>query len=261
MGMPLLPSSVLARRSCFERWEAYTPGLDDWELWLRWAARGCRFACIEQPLLYYRIHDQNFNLDWWRRWEAHFRMLDTFFAMENLPDTARRLRERAYANQHFGFAVLAEQVGRPEDGVVEFREAVSLNPDYLTDLDFYTRYACGHQGRIHAGTVRNLDLSVAESTLLRALGGLFGSSEIPETLADRSALAYGWAYLALARLAYGVTHQMRRTRRYLWRAWRYYPALLWRTDWSIWLLRATVGHRMIQLVKRASSLEVRRAHR
>ncbi len=259
MGMPILPSSALVRRRCFEQWGAYTPGLDDWELWLRWAARGCRFACIEQPLLYYRIHDQNFNLDWERRRDAHFRMLDAFFALEDLPDAAWRLQERAYANQHFQFAVLAEQVGRLGDGIVEFKQAVLRHPDYLTDLDFYTRFACGHQGRIDAGTARSLDLERAESTLRQALDGLFESLDLSETLADQRGLAHGWAYLVLARLAYGVAREMRPARRYLWRALLYYPALLWRTDWVVWLVRAVIGYRVLQTVKRALFLEARRA--
>ncbi|NMC25396.1 MAG: glycosyltransferase family 2 protein [Serratia sp.] len=260
MGMPILPSSVLARRRCFEQWGAYTPGLDDWELWLRWAARGCRFACIEQPLLYYRIHSQNFNLDWERRRETHFRMLDAFFALDNLPEVAYRLRERAYANQHFYFAILAGQVDRLEDALSEFTSAVLRHPLYLDDLDFYTRIACVHQGRIDAGTERGLDLRLAETTVLQALAGLFKASDLPAGLKTRRGRAYAMAYLALARLAYGVVHEMRLARHYLWQAWRCYPALTWRTDWVLWLARAAIGYNTLQRIKHILRFGVEYAH-
>jgi len=249
MGYPILPSSALVRRSCFERWGAYTPGLDDWELWLRWAVQGCRFACIEQPLLQYRLHDQNFNLDWERRRATHFAMLDRFYARENLPEVAYRLRQRAYANQHFRFAVLAWQVGRPADGLTEFAEAALGDPAYLTDLDFYTQLACAHQGRLDAGTQRGLDLGIAASTLNQSLEALFARPELPPELWNRRATAWGWAYLALARLAYGVADDMASARRYLGRALQVYPPLLWRTDWAVWMGRAVLGRHLVRTVK------------
>jgi hypothetical protein len=250
MAYPILPSSALARRSCFERWGAYTPGMDDWELWLRWAANGCRFACIERPLLYYRIHDQNFNLAYDRRRTAHFAMLGKFYSLDGLPQEAQRLRERAYANQHFHFAVLAWQVGRPKDGVAEFAAAALRQPAYMADIDFYTRIACAHQGRIDAGSARGLSLSTAEATLLQCLDALFDRPNLPRDLQEQRNEAYGWAYLALARVAYGVAHNMAQARRWLQSGLRAWPALLWRSDWARWAARALLGYNKIQTAKR-----------
>lgn len=250
MGYPILPSSALARRSCFQRWGAYTPGLDDWELWLRWAANGCRFACIEQPLVRYRIHDQNFNLAYDRRRAAHFAMLDKFYSQERLPEKALHLRPRAYAKQHFRFAVLAWQLGRSADGVAEFAAAVCGNPAYLADVDFYTQIACAHQGRLDAGSARGLNLSVAEGTLIQCLGALFDRADLPSEVLTRRNEAYGWAYLALARVAYGVAHDMGKARRWLRRSLQAWPALLWRSDWPAWAARSTLGHDRVQWVKR-----------
>ena len=249
MGYPILPSSAVMRRLCFERWGAYTVGLDDWELWLRWAAQGCRFACIEQPLLQYRLHDQNFGLDWPRRRAAHFATLDTFYAREKLPQAAYRLRDRAYANQHFVFAVLAWQVGRPEDGLAESNEAVFLNREYLHDLDFYAQLACAHQGRVDAGSSTGLDLDVAERSLRRSLDALFVRSGLSPAILMQRRSAYGWAYLTLARLAYGVAHDMGYARRFLLRSAAAWPAVLWRTDWAAWQARALVGHKALQAIK------------
>lgn len=249
MGYPILPSSALVRRSCFERWGAYTPGLDDWELWLRWAAGGCRFACIEQPLLQYRIHDQNFNLAYDRRRAAHFAMLDKFYSEERLPDNALRLRKQAYANQHYHFAVLAWELDRSADGLAEFGAAALGHPAYLSDNDFYTRVACAHQGRIDAGSTRGLSLSTAEATLTQCLDALFRRPDLPPEVQTRRHEAYGWAYLALARLAYGVAHDMAQARRWLRRSVQVWPAVLWQSDWAAWAVRSIVGHDRVQWIK------------
>lgn len=249
MGFPILPSSALARRRCFERWGMYTPGLDDWELWLRWAAKGCRFACIEEPLLYYRIHDRNFNLDWPRRRQAHFAMLDAFYHSGDLPPIALQMRDRAYANQHAYFAVLARQVGRGVDALAEFREAVKLNAELLNDLDFYMRIACAHQGRLDQGTVRNLDLALAAHAIIESLDALFAESALPDAVRARRRSAYGWAYLALGRLAYSLPHDMEQARRFLWQAFARWPSIAWRTDWLAWLMRSLVRYATIQRIK------------
>lgn len=249
LGYPILPSSALARRSCFQRWGAYTPGLDDWELWLRWAASGCRFACIEEPLLQYRIHNQNFNQAYDRRRAAHFAMLDRFYSQERLPESALRLRARAYANQHFHFAVLAWELGRSEDGVAEFSAAALGHPAYLADIDFYTRIACAHQGRIDAGGRRGLNLGIAEATVLQCLDALFARPDLQQELRGQRHQAYGWAHLALARVAYGVAHDMERARHWLLRSLRAWPAMLWHSDWAAWAARSTVGHDQVQRIK------------
>ena len=262
MGFPVLPSSALVRRRCFERWEMYKPGLDDWELWLRWAARGCCFKSIERPLLYYRIHDQNFNLDWSRRREAHFAMLDTFYRQKDLPATAIQMRDRVYARQHFHFAVLAWQVGRPADGLVEFTKAVQANPDLLHDLDFYTSIACAYQGRLYAGTIRGLDLTTAQRILVQSLGALFAESGLPAVIRQKRSAAYGWANLALARLAYSVPHDMIHARRFLFRSLTAWPAIAWHTDWVVWLARALLGYGTVQRLKQLlhrNSIRVRHA--
>lgn len=241
MGYPILPSSALARRSCFERWGGYTPGLDDWELWLRWAAQGCRFVYIEEPLVHYRIHDQNLNLDWARRRDAHFRMLDAFYQRESLPPLALRRREQAYANQHLRFAVLAWQAGLPEDGIADFVQAVLQHPAYLTDIDCYTQIACAHRGRIYGRTARELDLQNATETLDRCLDGLLATADLPVSIGQLESQASAWAYLALARLAYAVAEDMTAARRFLLRSLVASPAIAWRTDWFLWFVRTLVG--------------------
>ncbi len=250
MGYPILPSSALVRRSCFERWGLYTPGLDDWELWLRWAASGCTFTCIPQPLLSYRIHAENLNLAWECRRDAHLRMLDAFYQREDLPERAISLKERAYATQHARFAVLAWQIDRPRDAKTSFARAIRLNPEDLFDQELYTQIACAHQGRIRAGTADGLDWARAEDAVLGSLSNLFETATPSSDSSTQRGRAYACAYTALARHAYGVARDMGRARCYLARAFAAWPPVLLHSDWSAWLGRAFLGYRTVQSLKR-----------
>lgn len=250
LGFPVLPSSALVRRSCFERWGAYTPGFDDWEMWLRWAVQGCRFACLERPLLDYRVHEQNFNLNWPKRHQVHMEMLGAFYSRPSLPAAALRIREQVYAAQHVYFGVLAWQLGRPDDAYAELGQLFRLRPEAIGDLDLYTRLACVHQGRNYMGTAQGLSLAEAEQTLNDIIRHLGAQRLLPGPRWGAQGRALGFAYLALARLAYGVPHDMPATRRLLARGLAHWPPMIWQTDWLTWLGRALVGYEAIQGLRR-----------
>jgi glycosyltransferase involved in cell wall biosynthesis len=245
MGYPILPSSALARRSCFERWGAYTHGLDDWELWLRWAAQGCRFVCIEQPLLQYRIHDQNFNLAYDRRRAAHFAMLDKFFAEhENME--GQWLKSKAYGNQHRYFAVTALEQGRWKDGVGEFCHAVRSWPAYLENDDFYFQLACASQMRRNISLVPTLNIDRAEDDLVGLLDAFYAQPDLADSVQLPRSTAYAFAYLALARVAYAYGQNMVRARRCLRRSAMLSPRITWQSQWLAWYGRTFVGRHAVK---------------
>ena len=251
MGYPILPSSALVRRSCFERWGMFTPGLDDWDLWLRWAAQGCSFRHLERPLLNYRIHDQNFNLDWDKRCETHMAILDRFYASGFVTREAKLKENRVYANQHLYFCEMAWRAGRNEDGVSEFTKAVERIPDYLGNIEFYYRLACAHQSRLEAGTRDNLDLDAAELTINECLDSLFRRSSLKVEIRRQRDSAYAYAYLSLGRLAYSAAHDMARARGFLRKSAEIWPAIAIRSDWIFWQTRSLIGFRRLGKVKRA----------
>jgi glycosyltransferase involved in cell wall biosynthesis len=251
LGHPIPPSSALMRRDCVERWGGYTPGMDDWELWLRWAVAGCRFRCISEPLLMYRIHDRNLSLDWDRRLKAHMAMLDAFYSRPDLRERAMTLRDRAYARQHLIFAQSALQLGRREDATRQLVKAIRLNPGYAVDLDVWTQLACAHQGRIDEGTVRSLDWDRADSDTNEMLSALITTPELAGIGQRPQRPVRCSACLALARHAYGVAQDMPRCRSYLRSALSAWPPALWRTDWLPWAVRASIGYEWVQRAKRA----------
>jgi glycosyltransferase involved in cell wall biosynthesis len=238
MGYSILPSSAFVRRSCFDRWGLFTPGLDDWDLWLRWATAGCKFYLLKRPLLMYRLHDQNLNLALASRRQTHIAILDKYYASPDVPNWALAKKELVYANQYFKFSEKAWRAGQGSDGVNMFIKAVQYYPDYLQNIEFYYRLACAHQPRPDTGTRKNLDLDKAERTLMRCLEGLFSQPSLSPQIHEQQQSAYAFAYLGLGRLAYSVPGDKTRARHYLGTSIRAWPAVGIHSDWGLWLFRS-----------------------
>lgn len=250
MGFPILPSSAMVRRSCFGRWGLYALGLDDWELWLRWAAKNCTFRCIEQPLLFYRIHEANFALNWARRRDIHQLMLDAFYQMDDLPERALELRKSAYLNQFLWFAQTAHARGRLEDYGRELYRMLSLAPDLIMDDDFFVTIACVRtdiRGKQLEPDLR--DFHACELQLLTAIDLLFSSGEPDDALGFSRNEVSGRGYLALGRLAYSTEGNRRQTTRLLLESFIRWPAVVLRTDWGQWILRALLGKQAVTYIK------------
>ena len=98
--------------------------------------------------------------------------------------------------------------------------------------------------------VRNLDLGIAQRTLIQSLDALFAKTGLPSTIRRRQSAAYGWAYFALARLVYSVPHDMRNARRFLLQGAAVWPPIIRQTDWVMWLARALLGFETIQRLKK-----------
>lgn len=245
-GYPLLPSCTLLRRSSFETFGGYTPGLDDWEMWLRWAGFGCRAGCINEPLVYYRIHDQNLNLNWDQRRDVHFRTLDKFFKRSHLSSSSS-LVCRAYAIQHRHFSILAWQLNKPSEALEEFRRAVKLFPKSIEEQGIYERLACAHQQWRDVGTSEGFSMKTAQATLLQTLNAL----SVPDEIVTSSARnrAYARAYLALGRIACGVLRDGPTTRSYLAQALRSYPLIFFSTDWLVWWIRSQDIYKALRAIK------------
>jgi hypothetical protein len=245
-GYPILPSSAVVRRRCFKQWGEYTPGLDDWELWLRWAANGCRFACTQRPSVHYRIHEANFSRDWLRRRHVHFATLDSFYCSDRVPARAQALKTQAYAQQHFEFAVMAWQCGRESDGVADFVHAVQLQAERFFDADSLFRLACAHQGSLYQDTKHDFSLEKAEEALLRPLDILRGSSALTREELAKYDHCYALGCLVLARLAYGFTQNIHRTRHWIIQSVTAWPPVTWESDWIRWAVRGLVNLRRLR---------------
>jgi len=130
-GNPLVTSSVVARRECFDTCGGFDESLtlaQDWEMWLR-IARHWQVAVVPAPLTIYRVHA-------WQRSQDRVEMRGCeaevlrrglargSIAGDRLRGVARRRMAWAHCRQ--GRALL--RVGRTGQAEKELREAISLSP-------------------------------------------------------------------------------------------------------------------------------------
>ncbi|HEX7242285.1 MAG TPA: glycosyltransferase [Longimicrobiaceae bacterium] len=142
----LPPAGTLFRREGLElvggAFSEDLPYSEDWRLWLAIARRyECYF--LDEPLVYYRVHDRNLHtgaLRSRRGEEVEVRILDEFFADDALPARIRELRPRAYATQYRRYADSYFGFGMAGDCRRCLRAAVRHAPGTMLKPEFWKRY-------------------------------------------------------------------------------------------------------------------------
>lgn len=250
-GRPLYPSSVLFRRGCVDRWGGFQDGMDDWEMWIRWSIGGCRFHCVPQDLVRYRIHAGNEHLNWSVRYSMHLAMIEEVLCSPEMPPQLRQREAELIGRQHVEFALLAWQLCRPEDGATAFAHAVACDARWALDGDMYYALACAHMGRLGAGPGRPFEASRARRTIDAAIQIL--QERMPEgmpALASRDLRrARAAAELACARASYVHSDEEWAARSALWRAVRAQPSALLTPEGLSWALRVGIGRRGVERLR------------
>jgi glycosyltransferase involved in cell wall biosynthesis len=139
MEVPIASGTCVMRRDAIEAaggFDPALPGTDDWDLWLRMAARGGTFVCNREPLAEYRVHGANTsrNLDLMVR--STFRTLRKFYNLPDLPPSTRRIRPRAYAHRHAWAAANLYAAGERERAKWHLQMVAHLHPQTVTSLRF-----------------------------------------------------------------------------------------------------------------------------
>ncbi|HLK12034.1 MAG TPA: glycosyltransferase [Candidatus Binatia bacterium] len=108
---------------------------EDWDLWLRLARAGVRWACVDRALAEYRIRPSAMHQHPGRMAENCRRALDNVFATPGLPAAVADRRPLAYQNLHLRAAADHYRAGDRVAGAREFRAAVAARPMLLTEPD------------------------------------------------------------------------------------------------------------------------------
>ena len=91
---------------------------EDWDLWLRLAAAGCKFLVCPQRLLLIRAHESNLSNQSYRMMKAELLAWDRHIG-PRYPPRVRRLARRAAHSHFLGRVALVErEQGRPHLGVM-----------------------------------------------------------------------------------------------------------------------------------------------
>jgi glycosyltransferase involved in cell wall biosynthesis len=154
------PSAVMLRRATLGSVGGFDTSLSftaDWELWLRLAKHGCRFAQVTGPVAVYRIHRRSMtrNLDLVIRDTTAF--LDRWLNDPALPGWMRTVEPETRRDVMLYLVRLCLREGDEQRAGDCLRQAVARVPDVLDTLAFYRRLAeaTSRNGRLDGRSVLN----------------------------------------------------------------------------------------------------------
>lgn len=204
-GEYFVPSSVVARRECFERVGLFDEALrasEDWDMWLR-VAREFRFAGLAVPLVRYRVHGGNMSADPDVLLRYQRMVVAKHFGEPDGPaDGWPRERQRACAAV-YRFAAHGYYLRRDPDRSRHcLRRALESNPALCDDVDLYYELGCADRPLGHRTATGQIDLEGNAAFLLSSLAAIFDDPGLPVRLRHRRSGAVGHACLALGLLAY-----------------------------------------------------------
>src|SRR5262249_9083558 len=150
------PAAAMVRRSLIDAvggFDGSRTGLEDWDLWLRLSRRGVRWACVDEPLLEYRVHPgQMHRHGAERRLRNRLAILGSVRAEPYLPVSVRAREPVARQNAYLQAAAHCYRIGEQEEGGRAFAAAVRCRPAFLAEPRSLMRFArllfpTGEQGK------------------------------------------------------------------------------------------------------------------
>jgi len=129
VGAPLI------RRECFDQTGVFDDEIPavgaDWDMWLRIAQAGYLFACVQEPLGAYRMHQDSMLANVAGLEHATLVALDQVFANPALPAGVVAIKEQAYGTWRLWLSGRYYATGLWENGRRNLAEALALRPQLL----------------------------------------------------------------------------------------------------------------------------------
>jgi glycosyltransferase involved in cell wall biosynthesis len=174
---------------------------EDWDLFLRLALRGMRWACIDEALGEYRVHGGQSHRRVRLVYETRLRILDRIFADPLLPAGLRAARLDAFHEAHLVGAAELFTAGEETQAQAAFLAAVRARPDSLGDAATMRRFARLLQptGRQHQREAAQRWMDITR-TLWSAVEATLATPALEPELARRRWAARGAVLLTGARL-------------------------------------------------------------
>lgn len=251
LGNRFHPSTlVLRRRAVLDAGgfdEDVPIGVEDYDLWLRLAVGGGRFAAVGQCLCRYRVSEGSVSHRPDSMRAGRLLVLERLFARAALPADVGAARPRALASAYMQSAVQLYAAGRADEGARDVALAVRSWPTLLDEDETYYAVVCASQPLGYKASRHGLDLDEGERRLAAALARCAREQNVPSAATQRA--AHARALGVLARLAYGQ-RRMAAARRYAVRALAARPAL-W-VDWPTvgTLVKSFAGATVIETLSR-----------
>jgi glycosyltransferase involved in cell wall biosynthesis len=114
---------------------------EDWDLFLRLALRGVRWACIDEPLCEYRVHGGQSHRRAELVYRTRLRILERAFADPAFPAELRAARADAFHEAHLVGAAELFAAGQTADAQAAFLAAARARPETLADVATMRHFA------------------------------------------------------------------------------------------------------------------------
>lgn len=131
---PFVVCAVLVRREWLERVGGFDEQLrwvEDWDLWLRLAAEGCRMTWLPDVVCHYRVYADNMIRNAPAMRAGRVRALDKLFQQRDLPSEITALKDGLYAEAYGQGALREYAAGQMEAARADLEQAVFLSPRLL----------------------------------------------------------------------------------------------------------------------------------
>jgi GT2 family glycosyltransferase len=186
------PVAVMLRRAPIAAVGGFDESLqvnEDWDLFLRLALRGMRWACLDEALAEYRVHGGQSHRRVRLVYDTRLRILERVFADPDLPPDLRAARHDAFHEAHLVGAAELFAAGQSAEARAAFLAAVRARPESLGDGATMRRFARLLQptGRQHQSDAARRWLDVTR-TLWGAVAATLATPGIEPEIARQ-----GWA--------------------------------------------------------------------
>jgi len=142
VGAPLI------RRHCFDQvglFDEEIPSITaDWDMWLRIAQAGYRFACVQELLGAYRIHRKSMMSDVAKLEQGMFAVLEKVFSNPQLPADVAAVKEQAHGKIRFWISCRYYDAGQWDDARRNLAAALALRPQLCERPEELSRLVCEH---------------------------------------------------------------------------------------------------------------------
>ena len=142
VGAPLI------RRRCFDQvglFDEEIPSVTaDWDMWLRIAQAGYRFACVQEVLGAYRIQRDSMMSDVAKLERGMLAVLEKVFSDPQLPADVAALKEQAHGTIRFWIGCRYYDTGQWEDAQRNLAAALALRPQLLEQPEELLRLVRNH---------------------------------------------------------------------------------------------------------------------
>jgi hypothetical protein len=254
-GNFLVPESMLLRRRCYDEVGLFDEALrscEDWDVWLR-VARTQRILHSGRILTRHRVlpHSMSANPD--RMLSQRLAVLRKHVGQEpaDAPAVGGAAEgdsgRRAYGRAHLAGCVEYLQVGDQARALHCFRRMAAVFPDLLIEMDTFYQIGCGDQPKGWMGDLSSVHVSRTGETLRGMLDVVFDDPELGSRVRPYRRQAYATASVTMGTLAYGA-RQCGEARRWLARAMRTDPTVLWRPRWATVWMKSLLGARMLDWI-------------